>query len=281
MTTFRPPAWTANGTAIVILPGGSFRALAWDVDGLEPARWLASKGVTAFVLKYRVRPPQKGESFGDTLQDFAKATKGRRAIAVADAMQAIRVIRASARRYGVSPDRIGVMGSSAGAMAAIEVALATDPALRPNFAISMYAAGLTSQLPDHEAPPLFIAAAQDDPQLPASSSVEIFQRWTEARRPAELHVYEKGGHGFGFRPHQVPADKWPNVLEAWLSARGYLEVNHDQYSDGYLIMAVRRRLAWGRRARKLDAEVRTAWFARRLSGARAIPTDLFAQLLKA
>lgn len=222
LTVFRPPAGEANGTAVVVLPGGSFRALAWDVDGLESARWLASKGVTAFVLKYRVRPPQKGESFGNTLEDFAKATQERRAIAVADAKQAIRVIRSNAQRYGIKPDHVGMMGFSAGAMATVEVALGTDPLVRPSFAVAMYGAALTPVLPGEQAPPMFVAAAQDDPQLPSENSVEIFERWTKAGRPAELHVYEKGGHGFGFRRHCVPADDWPNALEAWLQSQGHV-----------------------------------------------------------
>ena len=222
LTVLRPPVGTANGTAVVVLPGGSFRALAWDVDGVESARWLTSKGVTAFVLKYRVRPLQAGESFGETLQDFARATQSRRAIAVADAKQAIRFIRSNARRFGIAPDRVGIMGFSAGAMATVEVALAKDSAVRPSFAVPMYGAALTPDLPKGDAPPLFIAAAQDDPELPATNSVEIFERWTKAGRPAELHVYEKGGHGFGFRRHHVPADDWPNAFEAWLRSRGYL-----------------------------------------------------------
>ena len=222
LTVFRPPVGTGNGTAVIILPGGSFRALAWDVDGVESAQWLASKGVTAFLLKYRVRPPQAGESFGNTLQDFARATQSRRAIAVADAKQAIRFIRSNARRFDVAPDRMGIMGFSAGAMATVEVALAKDSAARPSFAVPMYGAALTPDLPGRDAPPLFIAAAQDDPQLPATNSVEIFERWTKAGRAAELHVYERGGHGFGFRRHRVPADEWPNSFEAWLKSRGYL-----------------------------------------------------------
>src|SRR6476659_8037701 len=81
LTILRPPAGKANGTAMIVMPGGSFRALAWDVDGLETARWLAGQGITAFVLKYRVRPPVDGESFGQSLEDFARATRDRRAIA--------------------------------------------------------------------------------------------------------------------------------------------------------------------------------------------------------
>ena len=220
LTVFRPRK--AVGTAMVIVPGGSFRALAWDVDGLETAQWLADRGITAFVLKYRVRPPINGESFGESLEDFARATKARRANAVADAEQSIRFIRLHATRYAVAPNRVGIIGFSAGAMATVEVALAKDPAVRPDFAVPMYGAALTSEVPSAAAPPLFIGAAQDDPQLPAINSVAIFQRWTAAGLPAELHIYEKGGHGFGFRGHHLPVDAWPATFQRWLASHGYL-----------------------------------------------------------
>lgn len=222
LTVFRPAAGKANGTAMVILPGGSFRALAWDVDGLETAQWLAGEGITAFVLKYRVRPPQTGESFGTSLEDFSKATEARRAIAVADAEQSIRFIRSHAKDYGIVPTRVGVAGFSAGAMATVETALTKDAATRPDFAVAMYGAALTSEVPGPDAPPIFIGAAQDDPQLPAFNSADIFERWSRANRPAELHIYEKGGHGFGFRTHHVTADTWPAALHAWLASRGYV-----------------------------------------------------------
>jgi acetyl esterase/lipase len=223
ITIFRPARGKSNGTAMVVLPGGSFRALAWDVDGLETAQWLASKGITAFVLKYRVRPPQNGESFGETLDEFARATRERRAIAVADAEQAIRLIRSNAGKYGVVPDRVGIIGFSAGAMATMDVALATDASVRPNFAVPMYGAALSDNLPTRDAPPLFIGADQDDPQLPVLNSVGIFRKWTQAGIPAELHIYERGGHGFGFRTHRSTSDSWPAAFQAWLAARGYLK----------------------------------------------------------
>jgi acetyl esterase/lipase len=223
MTVFRPARGKSNGTAMVVLPGGSFRALAWDVDGLETAQWLASKGITAFVLKYRVRPPQNGESFGESLDDFARATRARRAIAVADAEQAIRLVRSKARKYGIIPDRVGIIVFSAGAMATVDVALASDASVRPNFAVPMYGAALNENLPGRDAPPLFIAAAQDDPQLPATNSVDIFRIWTQAGIPAELHIYERGGHGFGFRRHGSTSDTWPASFQAWLAARGYMK----------------------------------------------------------
>jgi acetyl esterase/lipase len=223
LTVFRPVAGRSNGAAMVVLPGGSFRALAWDVDGMETARWLSRKGITAFVLKYRVRPPLKGESFGGSLEDFARATRVRRGFVVADAEQSICFIRSHLRHYALAPDRVGIIGFSAGAMATIAVALAKQQSARPDFAVSMYGAALDSEAVDSGAPPLFIGAAQDDPQLPVTNSVDIFRRWNAAGRPAELHIYEKGGHGFGFRTHHLPVDRWPETLEAWLVSRGYIK----------------------------------------------------------
>lgn len=228
LTVVRPPAGKANGTAMIVLPGGSFRALAWDVDGTETARWLAGNGITAFVLKYRVRPPQQGESFGATLEDFARATQTRRGFAVADAEQAIRFVRSHATQYAIAPDRVGIIGFSAGAMATVEVALAKDAGVRPNFAVPMYGAALTSAVPVAGAPPLFVAAAQDDAELPAINSLELYQRWVKAGLPAELHIYEKGGHGFGFRQHHTTSDSWPAAFQAWLAAHGYLPQKHQR-----------------------------------------------------
>ena len=226
VTIFRPSAGKANGTAMLVLPGGAFRALAWDLDGTETARWLVKQGVTAFVLKYRVRPPaDSGASAAETFDHFAERTEPARNIAVADAEQALRLIRSHARQYAIAPDRIGMIGFSAGAMTTLSVASRGSSSVRPDFAVSMYGALLTEGAPPHGAPPLFIVAAQDDPQVPPAKSTETFDRWTSARLPAELHLYEKGGHGFGFRPHHLPADRWPDALQAWLSSRGYLARN--------------------------------------------------------
>jgi dienelactone hydrolase len=193
------------------------------MEGTEVARWLSSRGITAFVLKYRVRPPA-GEGAGkqETFDEWALKTKGAREVAVADAQQALRFIRANARKYGVAANRVGMIGFSAGAMTTMGAAVTQDAAARPNFAVPVYGAMLASQAPGADAPPLFIVATQDDPQVPSAKSIEIYERWSRAQRPAELHVYEKGGHGFGMRARSLPADKWPAALEAWLLSRGYL-----------------------------------------------------------
>ena len=220
LTIFRPAA-KANGTAMVVVPGGAFRALPWDLDGIETAHWLTAHGITAFVLKYRVRPPAT-EPNDRSFDAFVARTEPARAIAVADAEQAVRLIRSHAGQYGIAPHRIGMIGFSAGAMTTMSVAVASDGSLRPDFAVALYGALLSSQIPSKQAPPLFIVAAQDDPELPPQKSIDIFEAWNRAGLPAELHLYERGGHGFAFRQHHVPADRWPDAFQAWLSAHGLL-----------------------------------------------------------
>jgi acetyl esterase/lipase len=102
----------------------------------------------------------------------------------------------------------------------IDLALASDPAARPDFAVAASGAIPPEAGTAAGAPPLFIVAAQDDPQVPSTRSVEMYERWTSAGRPAELHLYEKGGHGFGFRMRNLPVDLWRSALETWLDARG-------------------------------------------------------------
>jgi predicted esterase len=141
---------------------------------------------------------------------------------MADAVQALRLIRGNADKYGVAADRVGMIGFSAGAITVLGVSLAPGAAAKPDFAISLYGALPTEETPGPGAPPVFVAAAQDDPQVPWQKSLAIYERWSRAGLPAEIHLYQKGGHGFGMRPHDLPADKWPLALEAWLSSHGLL-----------------------------------------------------------
>jgi acetyl esterase/lipase len=223
LTVIRPAPGRANGTAVLVAPGGAFRALAWDLEGTEVARWLAERGITAFVLKYRVRPPADGAGAGtQAFDEWWAGTKAAREVAIADARQALRLIRTGAGRYGLKADRVGMIGFSAGAMVTMGAVLGTDPAVRPDFAAPVYGAMAPDAVPAAGAPPLFIVAAQDDPQVPPAKSVAIFDAWTAAHLTAELHLYEKGGHGFGMRARNMPADAWPRALEAWLVSRGLM-----------------------------------------------------------
>src|SRR5262245_6281876 len=127
LTVVRPAPGQANGTAVIVCPGGGFQFLAWEHEGLEVARWLAQRGVTAFVLKYRVRMANDaggaGKEAPKTFEAALKAGEHKINIARADAVQAIRHLRANAEKYGISRDRIGLMGFSAGAMTTMSVVL--------------------------------------------------------------------------------------------------------------------------------------------------------------
>jgi acetyl esterase/lipase len=220
-SVFRPPVTKANGTAMIVAPGGAFRALAWDLEGTEVARWLVERGITAFVLKYRVRPPLPNEKADERFE-------AARAIAIQDAQQALHLIRESAGRYGVATDRIGVIGFSAGAVTAMGLALSTDASARPDFAVSAYGGIPAGRGPVPGGPPVFIVAARDDPQVSSAESVNIYQKWAEAKLPVELHLYEKGGHGFGMRTRNLPIDGWPKALESWLLNRGYIVARREE-----------------------------------------------------
>ena len=220
LTPFRPTPGKANGTAMLVLPGGGFRALAWDLEGTEIARWLVDRGITAFVLKYRVGPsplPPGAEPPAD-LEERLRMLEPAWRIAVADAGQAVRLLRAKADEFGIDPERIGMIGFSAGAATTLGAVFTIDPAARPDFAVSLYGRLMDDAPVPADAPPLFVVATQADATVPASSSTQMFDRWSEAGRPAELHVYTEGEHGFGMRPKGLPVDHWPAAFEAWLSS---------------------------------------------------------------
>lgn len=222
LSVFRPKSGKATKAAMLVAPGGGFQVLAWDMEGLEAGRWLAGKGITAFVLKYRVRPFMPMEEMGRGGRSFdegAARLEPGRIIAVADAMQALRLIRANAGKYGFAPDKVGMMGFSAGAMTTMGAVLAAQPSDRPNFAAPIYGAMPPTASVPFDAPPLFIAAAQDDAMVPVTESIEIFDKWTATKRPAELHLYQMGGHGFGIRKRGLPVDNWTLAFETWLGVQ--------------------------------------------------------------
>jgi acetyl esterase/lipase len=227
LTILRPAPGSANGTAIVVCPGGGFQNLAITHEGLLVAQWLADRGITAFVLKYRVRrspgfhTPPDIRHHPERFADLAKSMEGGRRLAVADGIQAMRYLRANAAKFGIASDRIGIMGFSAGAMTTMGVVMDSEPADRPNFAAPIYGA-MERMDPPKEGPPLFIAATQDDPAVPVSESVAIFSAWTTADLPAELHLYERGGHGFGMVPRHQTVDNWTGAFEAWLKSHGWI-----------------------------------------------------------
>ena len=208
------------GTAMIVAPGGGFRNLMMSYEGVDIAKRLNDMGVDAFVLKYRLRytdPNAPETSAAPTTGP--QAGQDIRAMAGADGQQAIRIIRQNAAAYGVKPDRIGIIGFSAGGAVVLRTAKG-EPDGRPNFAAAIYAAESNGDVPPVGAPALFIAVAADDQTLGFQGSVDMFVAWRKANIPVELHVFQTGQHGF--RKMGGGADNFMDRLEEWMKLNGYL-----------------------------------------------------------
>jgi acetyl esterase/lipase len=228
---YRPAPGTANGAGIVICPGGGFMALSINSEGIDVAKYLAAKGVTSFVLKYRLLHTGEDatQEFATQIADRAKFTetvvRKIAPLATADGLAAMTYVRQHASDWGISPDRVGIIGFSAGGGVTAGVAFQYTPASRPAFVAPIYAGGSTSKdaaVPE-DAPPMFLAAATDDQLGLAPVSVGFYQKWTEAHKSAELHIYAKGGHGFGMHKQNLPTDHWIDRFTDWLALEGFLK----------------------------------------------------------
>jgi len=237
LTYFAAPAARATGAAVIICPGGGYGILAWEKEGVEPARWFNSLGVAAFVLKYR-------------LMEYGQPAPLR------DVLRATRLVRSRAAEFGIKPDRIGVMGFSAGGhLASCAGTLYDTPegrtgapldsvSARPDFLMLIYPVitmkdpyahagsrrNLLGPAPTPElierystelqvtkdTPPAFLLTTFEDRTVPAENSLGFFTAMRRVGVPAELHAYEKGPHGFGLRPGFGPVSGWPKLLEKWL-----------------------------------------------------------------
>jgi len=231
LTVFQPEAGKANGTAVVICPGGAFFALAIDSEGFDVARWLNTKGVTCFVLKYRLvecktDDPTREVASRGPLDALAGVVAPIVKLALADGNAAIGYVRQHAAEFGVNPERIGIIGFSAGGTLAVSVAMNYTAETRPNFVAPIYPAyewAIKGNGVPADAPPAFLLAASDDPLGLAPQSVTIYQQWIAAGKPAELHLYSKGGHGFGMRQQHLPSDHWIERFADWLDMQGLLK----------------------------------------------------------
>jgi len=229
ISIYRPPADKATATAVVVCPGGGYHILAMDLEGTEVCEWLNSIGVTGVLLKYRVprRPNEQGHI--GPLQD---------------AQRAMGLIRSRAAKWGVDPKRLGILGFSAGGHLAANLSnnnqsraypridSADDQSCRANFALLIYPGLLmpgkeSTQLPPElritdATPPAFIVMAADDP-VRVENAFYYAIELKKAKVPVELHVYEKGGHGYGLRTRQdLPVTTWPARAEDWMRTRGWL-----------------------------------------------------------
>jgi acetyl esterase/lipase len=216
------PANNNSGAAIVVFPGGSYRILAYDLEGTEVCTWLNSIGVNCVLVKYRVPIEKK---FPEDTRDLE------------DAQQAMRITRSHAAEWHLDLHRIGALGFSAGGHLVVVLgnhadfkrpnAPASEAAIdaRPDFIVAIYPAYLTetpslTQLakgidPSATTPPTFLLQAEDDP-VHVENVLVYAQVLKQLKIPTELHVYAEGGHGYGLRPTNLPVTHWPALAETWL-----------------------------------------------------------------
>jgi acetyl esterase/lipase len=187
-------------------------ALSINSEGFDVAKYLAAKGVTAFVLKYRLAHSGEDatQEFTDLFNDrqkFQQTVGPAIPLAIADGLAAVTYVRQHASEWKISPDRVGIIGFSAGGRVTSGVAFHYKPEGRPAFVAPIYAGGdISKDTPvPADAPPMFIAAATDDSLGLAPESIALYQRWTDAHKSAELHMYAKGGHGFGLHSGAIAA----------------------------------------------------------------------------
>ncbi|GGB04405.1 beta-xylanase [Puia dinghuensis] len=244
LTVWQPPAGKRTGTAVIVCPGGGYVHLAMTHEGTQVAAWLNSLGITAFVLKYRL--PDDETMVDKTIGPLQ------------DAQRAIQLVRQRAGEWGVNPGKIGILGFSAGGHLAstagthFTTPVIANPAgvsLRPDFMVLLYPVisfddsighrgsrdNLIGKQPSPEGikkfsnelqvtdqtPPAFLVHAEDDRTVPVINSLEFYIALMRHRVPAELHVYPKGGHGFGMH-NPTTTDQWPDRLVNWLTAGGWL-----------------------------------------------------------
>ena len=231
ITVFRPPKDKETGTAMLICPGGGYWDLYWQLEGEEVAAWLNSIGVTGIILKYRV--PRRA--------DEPKGEPARRPLQ--DAQRAVSLVRSKASQWGIHPERIGIVGFSAGGHLAIATATSFDKrtyepiddvdkiSCRPDFAIPVYSGYLKAKDKDEIAPglkiptgtpPIFLVHGGEDIVSPPEHSVLMYLALKRAGIPTELHVYANTAHDFGVRTNEHPYSTWTARCADWLRDSGFL-----------------------------------------------------------
>jgi acetyl esterase/lipase len=240
MYVYLPKKEINTGAAVVICPGGGYMIEAMDHEGYEMAKWLASKGIAGIVLKYRL-------------------PYGHHEIPSDDARQTMRIVRMNAKEWGIDPDKVGIAGSSAGGHLASTVGTvfdngnkqSTDPiekmSCRPDFMLLLYPVISFDESVGHmgsrknligegndwklakqysnelnvtkETPPTFLILADDDKAVIPQNSVEFYLALKKYNIPAEMHIFQEGGHGFGMTKKNLPVDQWPDLFYSWLKAQ--------------------------------------------------------------
>ena len=235
MTVF-PPKGESTGAAVVVFPGGGFKAVVLTLQGTEICDWVTARGITCVLLKYRV--PKSNHHY-DPACDCGVTPDVPRALQ--DAQRTIKLVRSRAEELNVDPDKIGVMGFSAGGYLVAQTSNIVEPAYapvdlvdrvssRPDFALAFYPGHLcrpgntldpTIRVTDRT-PPTFLLQAWDDPVNEVCNSTLYARALSDAGVPAEVHLFARGGHAFGLRATENPVGAWPSLVEDWLEEVGVL-----------------------------------------------------------
>jgi len=226
LTIYRPAKDKDTGVAVVIAPGGGYSILAFEHEGEQVAEWLNSLGVTGVLLKYRV--PRR---------------PGNKDAALQDAQRAVSIVRSKAKEWGVDPNKIGMLGFSAGGHLTAQTSTNFDKrsyetiddddkeSCRPDFAVVIYPGGVVDKAKEKlnpeirvakDTPPTFLAQSNNDQVGPENSAV-LYLALKKAGVPAELHIFATGGHGYGMRPGKEPYAEWPKRCEEWLRTQKILK----------------------------------------------------------
>ena len=229
LSVFLPEASVATGAAVIIAPGGGFHTLSINSEGFDVANWLVKKGVACFVLKYRLVHSLTDDPVGELMSKMGKKEFDEQnavviPLAVADGRAAIAYVRKHAGEYNVLPDRIGIMGFSAGGTVAASAVFNYTNENRPDFAAPIYPFFPSAMhgAVVNDAPPMFITTASDDQLGLAPHSIDLYNKWLNSKHSVELHMYAKGAHGFGMRKQNIPTDNWIERFGDWLGVQGFL-----------------------------------------------------------
>jgi len=231
LTPVLPAPDQRNGAAVIVAPGGGFEMLSMTEEGFAVAEWLAEHGISAFVLKYRLNPTPV------TVEEWRRASAKRMnnlrgeggdtprlpipPEAVADAAAAVRLVRRNAEQWGVDPERVGMIGFSAGAMTTIAAGDLEEAGARPDFIAPIYPPMWSRKVPAY-APPMFLAISLDDGLFTAGRPLDYLNDWQSSGRPFEAHLYQSGGHGFGMEGNGAATALWAEEFHAWLDDRALL-----------------------------------------------------------
>jgi acetyl esterase/lipase len=235
LTPFLPEPGKATGSAVIVAPGGAFMLLAIEPEGWKVAQALAKRGIAAFVLKYRIMPTPvdndaslsfMNKKVAEGLPDPTKQPTLQYAPSTDDGLAALALVRARSAEWGINPKRVGMIGFSAGAMTSLNTVVAAKPGLGPDFFGYIYGPQAKTDVPA-DAPPMFAAIAFDDPLFP-TMGFPLVEAWKAAKRPVELHAYERGGHGFGMG---VPGTTTTGMLDqfvSWMEMQGLMKTATDK-----------------------------------------------------